>query len=244
MRTNDNCENSQDPNCFRNSCTTEIEACADCAAGEVEINFGCATPCTDATECGADEECVDPYLGAGEDGQKYCSYSPDNLGGACADNPDCGGPDPSVTEQGGGFCNTNVDGGFCLAVFCNYGLQYGPTTGCGLEAICGGQDDGQGGTIGICQPLCSENTDCLRGDTGEFSCNVVQLDQDGSPLGLCSPSCATDADCQFQDGTQGRCNDNSYCEVPCEGDGADCTDRGGVCTDFDGTEYCVFDAAQ
>jgi hypothetical protein len=235
---NTNCAQSQDPNCFRDNCQAEVDACAGCTGDELEINFQCATPCTEGgSECGASEECVQPYLGLTD--QMVCSYSPDSFGEACTDASECGGPDPEQVAQGQGYCNTQAPGGECWAIGCNFGSQYGPGTGCGLEGICFEQPQQTGESVGLCQLLCREQSDCPRGETDDFSCRIVQ-EVEGERTGICGASCGSNADCTFQGTTgeiQGQCNHLGYCELPCDGSG-DCADSGGTC---DANDFCVFD---
>lgn len=245
----ENCSNSQDPDCIENNCSSEIRTCGDCTDEDVIVGFQCYPDCQEDADCGENEECAQPYFGRAD--EQVCTYTPDNLSGECSGNSECGGPDESVVGEGaqiGGLCNVpeGESEGMCLALGCNPGGQqnaYGQATGCGFQGICFAIPDDQGNPTedGYCQKLCRENSDCVGGDTGDSACRIVQDTEEEGILGICNSACSGDEDCEFEgDGetTQGRCNSQSYCDLPCEGDGSDCEEIGGTCDEDD---FCVFD---
>lgn len=241
--------NCQDGECFRANCQAEIDTCAGCTGDEVEVNFECLVPCTDDSSCTeTGESCQAGYFLEGQ--ESYCDIDMSDLGDACAGDGDCPATD---LPQGSGFCITEAQqpdfvGGYCVAAPCQLApgnqFNYGPSTGCGLQAICIPQTQ-SGQTIGLCLPLCQSADECRSGtDVDQYTCSIFSKDETtGAVVGTCDPACSTDADCASQDGsTQGRCNDKGYCESPCDGSGT-CDQQGGTCVDVDGTEYCQFETA-
>ncbi|MGM0556221.1 MAG: hypothetical protein ACQEVA_07565 [Myxococcota bacterium] len=233
------------------NCDAELAACLGCSESETVIGLDCVASCSANGDCESDEICDEPIL---QPGESVCSYDVSTLGDGCAESTDCEGPDSDEVVQGQGFCSTEdadgneIPGGICYAVGCNTNGQqvaYGPTTGCGLDAFCLAQPDGQGGTIGLCLPLCRETADCPRGLEDGYTCSIFQKDDSGN-LGTCDAACETDADCESTDQqgntVAGRCNTTEgYCEQPCDPAAAsDCTDAGGTCEEDGENAYCVF----
>jgi hypothetical protein len=233
--------------CADENCSTEINACIACESGDVDLTrgfgFACTTVCTEGGgECTGDETCQSPILG--DPTSMFCAHDMSKLADACAGNPDC--PTPDV-PGGQPFCvaesqDASLVGGFCYAAGCQFGANgqgYGLNSGCGLEAICIEQADGNGGTVGICVPLCSEVEDCRDTDLESYTCSIIQKSGETS-VGTCGTACTDATDCEGPEGNAGgRCNATSYCEFPCAGDGS-CAEAGGAC---DGEDFCVFEAA-
>ncbi|MFW6054243.1 MAG: hypothetical protein ACOC9J_05465 [Persicimonas sp.] len=230
-----NCPEGE-PECLAEQCKSEMDSCADCSENQVPVGLECMAPCETNADCDTDQQCTEPYFQLTE-GQKVCSYHPENLSGPCSENDECGGPDPEIIDDGGEMCSSNEELSTCLAVGCNPDPSYGPNTGCGLEAVCHEE-----GNLSFCIALCREQSDCPDNNADETSCRIVQEDDEGR-VGVCEPSCSGDDDCILDDGSgdmqEGRCNNQGYCEVPCA-DSDDCGDKGGTC-DTDG--FCVFDDA-
>lgn len=177
------------------------------------------------------------------------------VGNACEADDECDSGDLLAAECMGERDQQSgelIDGGECTAYSCmtvsdpvegDTILNAGCGEGNGCMALPVFQNDEIGG---ICQSLCDGNADC--GD--DEACNLVGQAYEGDflasetgpvPAGgarTCLPQCTEDDDC----GQGLRCGEAGDCQLPCEGETADlCTDSGGSCEDFDGTEYCVFD---
>lgn len=231
------------------NCDSQLAACLDCSSDEVIIGTQCASGCSDASECDSGEICDEPIL---QPGESVCSHDMSSLDDACSGNGDCAAPDSEDVVQGQAQCvqedqnGDPIPGGTCIAFGCALNGQrvaYGPSTGCGLDAFCLAQQTQQG-TIGVCLGLCRETADCPRG-APDYTCSIFQQDSSGK-LGTCGQACASNDDCSRTDQQgnqiQGRCNDDNYCEQPCDpNDASDCTDAGGSCeSDGDGNSFCVF----
>ncbi len=84
---------------------------------------------------------------------------------------------------------TGFEGGYCIGVGCNTNsnqvgqIAYGPQTGCGNDALCLNEDDGNGGVTGVCVGLCSGAGTCRVG----YDCQEAATLQDGTSLGVCFP---------------------------------------------------------
>jgi hypothetical protein len=238
------CTGNMTTACIQTNCSNEMDTCVGCSGNatvdlNVGLGFQCTTQCTSNSDCPVGQSCDDPILASGA--VSVCSHDMSGLAGACTSDSDCPTPDTSgaqaacITQDGNG---DTISGGFCVAVGCNDAEPYGSESGCGLDGYCFSGD-----TQTSCSLLCNTQSDCPRGSTDDFACNIFQERDDGSLLGTCGLSCTTNADCAGQN-FQGRCHAKGYCEYPCDPSDPNnqCEiERGGTCQGTGTDGFCVFE---
>ncbi len=146
-----------------------------------EENLGyCQGTCKSDDDCSGDSYCDD---------EGHCKRNPSEPGGECSSNEDC---------LYGGYCITQVPGGFCF-VQCADGID----DYCGDQgAKCVHVSIPQMGEMDVCVPPCEEASDCRSLGGQSMACHETLNGKED----VCWMPCEADEDC-FDENAE--CNDGT-----------------------------------